>query len=346
MSAGELSEDVYIVAGYLRGLVEYVRARGGSVAPLFVALGLSEEELRDPDRRIPHAIQDKVFEAAAKETGDANVGLHAGETTHLIHFGIIGQLALTCRTGSDLLGLHARYQGLIGNGVRSESESTNGELVLHFRTAREPSRMRHALEYTLSAQITLARLLAGEAFSPRRIDFVHEEPDDSSEQCRVFGCPVSYSQNEVRVYLPAHVLSLPLPGGTSAVRPALEAEARKRLDALRVAVSHEDAEIARAKQFVADSLGGGGPSIEETAHATGTSPRTLQRRLEQHGLKFRDIVDQARRDVAAQHIEDDSLSLLDVALLLGFSEQSAFSRAFRRWFGVTPRDFRMGQRPR
>jgi len=157
---------------------------------------------------------------------------------------------------------------------------------------------------------------------------------------RVFGCPVRYGCEKVRARFPLRVHELELSGGDPGARAALEVAARQRLEALQVQMQHADRDVARAQQYVADRLSGGAPSVEQTAAAMDTSVRTLQRRLKEHGLSYRDVVEQARREVAEKLMADPSLSLLDVALLVGFSDQSAFNRAFRRWFHTTPSELR------
>lgn len=333
-------EELYISTRYLRGLLDYVRSKDAPLEPVLRAMQLSENELRDPDRHIPHALQDRIFAAAEAATRDVNVGLHAGETTHIMHFGIVGQLAMTCNDGRDLLDLGVRYQGLIGNGVRSSYSVLGEEVVLEFQTLRATPHSRHSIEYTLAAQMTLARLLAGPDFRPNRLELDYDASPEAEEVERVFRCPLLYPCPNIRVLFPATVLPLKLLAGDSDLRPPLEFEARRRLDALRVPMRHDDPEIARLKQYVADRLSSGTPTVEQAAEAMGTFVRTLQRRLEVHGLSYRDVVDLVRRDVAERLMGDPSLSLLDVALLLGFSHQSAFNRAFRRWFQVAPRELR------
>jgi AraC-like DNA-binding protein len=333
---------LYLSARYLRGLVDYVRSKRAAVEPVLQALGLSERELSQPDAFIQYGAQDLAFAAAERVTGDSNVGLHAGETAHLMHFGVVGQLAACSRVGRDLFDIHVRYQGLIGNGLTSVRTSTPQTVSLDFAFTRcAPS--RHALEYTLAAQISLARLLAGPAFKPVAYELTHAEPADSQEQRRVFDCPVHYGASQTRVLFPASVESLPLAGGEPGVREALELAARQRLESLRVQLQHSDSQLERYEQYIAERLHGGAPKIEETASAMGTSVRSLQRSLSTHGLSYRELVESVRQRVTERLLTQPSLSLLDIALLVGFSDQTAFNRAFRRWFHTTPSCLRLRQ---
>lgn len=338
-TAFEANDGLYMSARYLRGLVDYVRARNVPVSPVLEALGLSDEQLRSPDVHIPHALQDRAFAAAEQITGDNNVGLHAGAAANVLHFGVVGQLAMTCRTGGELLDLQVRYQSLIGNGVRSACKRLPHKITLELNIERALA-SRHAIEYTLAAQLSLARMLAGPTFRPTEIKLSHARPTHADEQERVFGCPVAYDCAQPCVEFPIAVETLVLAGSEPEVRQALESAARRRFEVLQAQLQQEDDEIRKCQLFIIDKLSNGAPTVEEAANALKTSVRTLQRRLEAHGVSYRDVVDGARQQLAERLIADETLSLLDVAFLTGFSEQSSFTRAFRRWFQRTPREMR------
>jgi AraC-like DNA-binding protein len=173
----------------------------------------------------------------------------------------------------------------------------------------------------------------------------YAEPADCGEQQRVLACPVRYGCEHERLYFPVSALDLPLVIGDSGSRTALEIEARRRLDATRISLSDQDPILSELKRFVSDRLRDGPPSVEDAATATGISVRTLQRRLETHGSSYRDVVDVVRREMAERYVREATLSQVDIAFLLGFSDQSSFHRAFRRWFATTPGDYRAREAP-
>jgi AraC-like DNA-binding protein len=334
----------YILSGYLRGLFVYLRARNAPVEPVLSVLGLTEEELRDPDRRIDPEVQTELFQVAERVTGDMNVGLHAGEMTHVMHFGLIGLLAMTCTTVRELVELHSRFQGLITTGATVHYAQHGDHLVGDVAFMGTPPRLRHSIEYNTTSHLTVARLMAGFAFSPAKMEVPYPEPADTSEQQRVFGCPVEYGSDHLRYYFPAFLLGASLVTSDSGPRPALELEARRRLDALTTPVSDESAEITHLKQVIAAGLREGPPSVEDAAAALGLSTRKLQRHLEVRGLTYREILDSTRREMAERCMADETLSQTDVAYVLGFADQSALHRAFRRWFEMTPGEYRAARR--
>ena len=153
-----ISGRPYILSGYLRGLLVYLRSRNAPVEAVLEVIGLSEEELRDPDRHIDHELQPELFRVAEQVTGDVNVGLHAGEMTHVMHFGLIGLLAMTCTTVRELVDLHSRFQGLITTGATVHYAQHGHELVGDVTFAGAMSRSRHTIEYNTTSHLTVARL--------------------------------------------------------------------------------------------------------------------------------------------------------------------------------------------
>lgn len=113
----DVSAPPSLALGYLRGLFDLMRRQNAPLDQVLAVLGIDEEALRDPDRRYAHHLQTEVFAVAERVTGDAHVGLHAGQITHLMHFGLLGQLAMGCKTGRDLLNVHSRYNRLICDGT-------------------------------------------------------------------------------------------------------------------------------------------------------------------------------------------------------------------------------------
>ncbi len=331
----------YIVLGYLRGLFDYLRFKGAAIAPVLEVMKLKEEQLRDPDIRVDHSLQNNIFDVAEELTGDVNIGLHAGESTHLIHFGIGGQLAMTCQTVRELVDLHSRFQKLLSTGARIEYIVRGDEVVGEATFIDKVPPSRHNLEYALASHTALTRVLTGVPFAATRIEMPYPQPEDCSEQQRLFNCPIRYGCERERIYFPADLLDVPLVVGDSDSRRALELEARRRLDAINVSLVDENPQIAGIKRFIADRLKGGEPpSVEAAAEALGLSVRTLQRRLEAVRVNYRDLIDLVRRELAEEYMGDSSLTQVDIAFLLGYSEQSTFNRAFRRWFEMTPREYR------
>lgn len=333
------SEPLYISGRYLQGLVDFVRRVGADVRPVLEALGCTEAQLRQPDCLVRHGRPDAAFEAAEAVTGDVHVGLHAGAAAQLIQLGIVGQLALTCATGAELIDLGIRHQGLIGNGIRSVCHRTKTSTRLCYAVQR-PGLPRHVLMYTLAAQLSVARMLAGPKLELQRVLLPHARPPQAEQEAAFFGCLVQYGCKRAEVIAPACFDKVELARSEPGVREALEAAARSWLQDLHRRAPTGDDPILQCKDHITNGLCSDAHSIEQVAERMHVSVRTLQRRLDEHGTSFRELVEVARREATERLMGNPKLALVDIALLVGFAEQSAFNRAAKRWFGMTPSEYR------
>lgn len=338
------AEPPYLIAAYLRALFDYLRQQGLELGPVLAAAGLNEAALADPDRRIEASAEERAFLAAEQLSGDANIGLHVGCSLRPTHFGLLGHLMLTSRQLHELFELHGRYAQLVGNDISAHYTLRGEEMCLEVQV--HPARglyHRHCTESNLAGWISTARWLAGQALSPLRIEFPHAAPADTREQEALFACPLRFGSEHLRVHFPARYAALPLLHGDSGLKQTLELEARRRLLALRVEQSHGDLRLAGIRQHIADRLPHGAPELSSVAAALDLSARSLQRQLDGLGTSYTGLVEVVRQDLARRYVDDASLSLVDVALMLGFAEQSSFQRAFRRWFNMTPGEYRRVQ---
>ena len=335
----------YVALGYLRGLVEYVRLRGLPIAPLLAAMGVEEADLERYDRYIPARLQDDVFAAAERLTGDRNVGLHVGQAMHPGNLGALSGLLLTCSRGGELFDLHARFGALVSNGAWAEYELRDEGLRLTMHRAAGHLYGRHLIEFNLAGWWTLARWIGGTQLSPTRIEWPFLQPDDVREQARFFGCEMSWCAPTLRVWFDRAMVDMPLRNGQPQLRAVVEPEIRRRLNIVLAGQEGSAAVVARARRHVADLLSRLVPELGDVATALGMSTRQLQRHLVAGGTPYRDLLDGVRRELAAHYVGEGRLVLADIALLVGFAEQSTFQRAFRRWFDVTPGEYRRSAAP-
>jgi AraC-like DNA-binding protein len=334
-------DEPYVVLGYLRGLFGYVRARQFPLAPVLAPIGLTEADLADPDLRLADGDMNVVFAAAEALTGDANLGLHAARSMQLYDLGIIGHLLMACQCLRDVLDLHARYAGLVMTGHRTEYEVRPDVSQLTFYPTGEPH-SRQVIDFSFGGWLHLTRSLSGSPIRALRVEMPTPPPPDASEHVAFFGCPIAYERPNARLAFETRTVQGPLVHGDPALRQALEAEAVRRLRALRGSFDGSDASLHDLRHHVAERLSRGAPAVEEVADAMGTSVRSLQRELARVGTSYRDVVDDVRKELAARYVRDRSLSLVEIALMLGFSDQTALQRAFRRWFDATPGSLRRG----
>jgi AraC-like DNA-binding protein len=179
-------------------------------------------------------------------------------------------------------------------------------------------------------------LLTGEDWAPARVCFAHEAPGDTGEHDRVFRGPVSFSTGRLEMHVPNRVLDLPNPRANEGLLNVLDRYAEGLLEKLPRAVTFSE----RVRARLLEELKGGAPTAESLARSMRMSVRSLHRGLRSEGRTFREILEQLRHETAVALLTDDRASIAEVGFLLGFSELSSFYRAFRRWTGKTPAEFR------
>jgi AraC-like DNA-binding protein len=195
----------------------------------------------------------------------------------------------------------------------------------------------------IAALVTFLRQQLAVSLAPARVTFVFPRPSESATAAayaRFFGCPVEFGDTHTRVRFPTSYLSVPMAHSDSALRALLDQQAQ----ALLLALPDSDRFDRALQEVMVKLLPDANATLPRAAREMRVSVRTLQRRLDARGLTWQQLLDRTREQLARQYLADRALSLADIALLLGFSEQSAFTRAFRRWTGETPRRVRASLR--
>lgn len=304
---------------------------------LLAAAELTRAEVSDPDARIPVEKMTALWAEAYARAGDPDLALHAVEALPFGAYAVIDFLARTSGTIGTALERISRYFPLINTAVELPITSTGDEVRLDMLDRRGPGKLPRAYaEYTLAAIVLRTRFAAGSDFPLVRVDFAYEPPSDHREHVRIFGCPVRFNAECTGIVIARAIWDAPLQRGDSGLAAVLERHAQMMMAQLpRVS----DA-IERVRAAIHEQLKGGDPGLDNVARKLGTSRRSLQRRLADENLTYAQVLDDVRSTMARAYLGQRELSIAEVAYLLGFSEQSSFTRAFRRWTGASPAEFR------
>ncbi len=333
-------------AGGAAGVLELVAASGGSPSRVLANAGLSAADLDDPDRLLDTSRIALLFEAAARETGDDAFGLHLGERYLLASLGAVSYAVLNApsvETALRNLDRYGRIQ-LQGGRLALERRGTAAMLTYDIGVDRESAR-QHGEGAAVIGMRLLAQLV-GADWRPRHVLFGHSRPAATAEHTRIFRAPLRFQQPvTAAIVFDAADLGRTVPDADRRLLPIVE----RHLDELLASSGGDDDWLGTVRSAVAESLADGAPAIQTIARRLALSVRTLQRRLGDHGVVFKTLVDELRRDLALQYLADGKADLTEIAFLVGYSELSAFDRAFRRWTGSTPvaarKDLRAGVRP-
>ncbi len=278
------------------------------------------------------------LQRAAEALHDPLLGLHLGQRISPRHLGVLGYVLLACGSVAGALQRMERYHRLIYDVNPMQLQHTGDHVDLCW--SAENGRPGALVDETaIAALLQFCRDITNQPdASPMRVEFINPRPADIGPYERWFGCPVSFDHQETRVSISLSLLNTPLRTADPALIAILEEQAGALLDSLE---QQHGKDLARqVQQMLVGQLREGPASAARIADELHTSVRHLHRRLAAEGCNFRQLLQQTRQQLANDYLADPRLQLSEVAALLGFSEQSAFSRAFKNWTGLSPAQFR------
>ncbi len=327
-----------LLASATRILWRILERNGVDPAPVFLAAGLNPSALSEPRARYGARDGGAVWSAAARLISDPAFGLQAAEAWRPTDFHALGYAFLASDNLRTAIARLERYHAVV-NPVIVFTEDPGPHphrLSLTYRIASSDFPDVPELEDARWAVILgICRYAFGQGLDPVEVCFTHPAPAATGPYFGLFRCPVQFDAPAPRLTFSREDAERPL--------PARNRELAKANDAVLAAYCSElsaQETVSRVKHAILDRLPSGTPGAEEIARDLIMSPRTLQRRLTNEGTSFKRLLEIVRRELAEQYIADPGCSLADITYLLGFSEASAFSRAFKRWTGESPSSVR------
>ena len=324
MGPSSLSSNARLIA---RTLTE----RGIDAEAVFRRARVSYAQLEDPNARYPLAAVHRLWALADEVTRDPCFGLDVGRTWHPTSFHALGYAALASATLREALTYLVRYARVVNTGALVELVDHGEEIALTLgRRSREPAIVPFVSESPMQAGLAaiavLCRQARGDAVDLRRVTLEQPERGGQARMESFFCCPVIFEAPENALVFPRGEIEAPL---TTANAVLAQINARALEDYLSRIDSPSLSDQVRAR--LARSLPAGKVEQNDMARSLNMSLRSMQRKLEQEGTSFRALVDDTRGRLARQYLSDATMSLAEVAYLLGFSEASSLSRAMRRW---------------
>jgi AraC-like DNA-binding protein len=330
-----------VLAALVRGNLEAAGAFGFDPQPLLRAAGLDEGALADPDGRVPVERYVTLWEAICREPRSLDFGLWLGHGMRVTALGVVGYVMQHATDVRAALYCLERFNGLLGDGVGPKVQEAEGRLIL---SRTEPPRVARLEALCIAAPlgtVTLIRDLTGiGASEPVAVEARFQHPSLPPAALRelesALACPIEFNAADTRLVIGDRVLERPL----LAQNPDLFTYLERHAQALQQKLERSPSVTNRVRELLVERLRDGEPDQPSIARALGLSERTLQRRLQDENATFAALVDEVRADLARVYLGDRKLAIFEIAFLLGYSEPSAFNRAFRRWTGRSPSDFR------
>jgi AraC-like DNA-binding protein len=321
-------------------LIAAVARSGQPIEALFQRAGLDPSAPPDAERHLPAELYYELWEQALELVPEAGFAVQVGAAFDLEALEAFGFLAMSCETLRHAYERTARVRGLYNVGSRWELEVEGDRLRmvwLPWPIAVRSERARRAVnEYQVAEMLASICQMTQRRLVPRRITFRHPAPRDLSQFRELLGCTPQFDADYDGFEAELGWLAEPLRGKN----PKLRAYFEKQCERAREAFADDPAFTSLVRQRLVAGMESGALGMAEVARSLGTSQRSLHRRLSDEGTRYNDLVDDVRRQFAEQYLARPRLAIAEVAYLVGFNDPSAFFKAFRRWTGVTPSEWR------
>lgn len=318
------------------GIVQALEMGGVDCRSLFASLGLDYAALDDPDARFAQDSMTRLWTRAVELSGNPAIGLNMAKVVRPASFHVVGYALMSSHTLKEGFTRLVRYQRIIAEGadLSFRPQGQGYALVLSIHGDSLPP-ARQSAEASLAYALAFCRWMTGKPISPLQINLQGDAPADLEPYRQVFQAPLKFNSEHYALLFSRADMEITLPTANAAL-----AQLHDRFAGEYLARFSESRVTHQARQVLCRLLPQGEPKRDSVAQALYLSQRTLQRRLQEEGTSFQQLLDDTRRELVMQYLAQPSLTLLEIAYLLGFADPSNFFRAFRRWFGTTPGEYR------
>lgn len=322
-----------------RILLKYASKAMLDIREIFDAVRLDPSVLKNAGARIPIEQFNAIWEEIVARTHDRNFGLHFGEATHHFLTGhVLFSVMVNCVTVGEAMEKYFRYHSLMADAVLPEMKPEDDLVRIKLKTIHPRVKLhRHHAEYILSLITSVLLQLTENKIRIIQVSFEHSQPEDTSEHQRIFQSLLIFGQAESSLVFKGDCLELPVLMANPELLETLEQYAQKLLNRLYA----QDIWVNKVKKRIGKILlRAEKPRVEAIAKDLALSTRNLQSKLKEEGTTYQKLLDKVRKELALDYLKNPDMTLYDIAFLLGFSDQSAFNHAFRRWTGSYPMEYR------
>ena len=316
-------------------LWKLIEANGHDPEALYRNVGIDPDLLNKPGARIPYTLVNRLWAEATEIIDDPCFGLKAAKYWHPSYFHALGYAWLASHTLRDALNRFVRYLRIVSEKIflTLVDEPDGFTLISSYEVLG--MRVPAQIDMGMAMSIHICRLNFGENLNPVTVNIMHAAPSCAQEYQALFKVPVQFSADRDSMTFSYADVDKYLIGANSQLARLNDQVMVDYLGKL-----NKDDIIDRVTSVIVDILPSGGVVDEKVAETLHMSVRSLQRRLKEVGTTFRTLLETVRKDLASTYVHDLDVELAEVAFLLGFSDQSSFSRAFRRWTGHSPSEAR------
>ncbi len=331
-------EKIYTVqATAFERLIEGLEAAGVDADALLREFAVDRKLVSDPEARVPFQKLAALFEAGAERSGDDCFGLHLGVQAEPQMFDALGYAVMSCPNLEAALLTACRYHRVLNDGgeMRLEVKDDTAHMVFRIRGPKAGS-YRQVTEDKVTHFCRIVEIISSPGWRPLEVRFEHPAPRNDGEYRHVFACPVLFDQAHNGFSFDAALLAGSLPTADARLLRIMVRVIEKTLRELPA----PDEFLRKVRKLLVDSLPHGKIALSDIAERLGVSTRTLQRRFSDCGISYHRLLGQTRQRLSMSYLRQTGLKVSEIAFLLGYTDVSAFSRAFLRWTALTPGEYR------
>lgn len=327
-----------ILASWTRALRKQLDALGLDSATLCQAAGVDPQLMDDPNARYPVAATTRLWHLAAQASGDPAIGLRVSRFVSPTTFHALGYALGASGTLREVFERIVRYHQVVSDALELDLCQTGERYEFRFRVPEgSAAPAAEALDAFAAIYVRICRNRLGREYAPLAVHLQRAEPLDPQPWHDVFRAPLFFAAKENLLAFACTDFDSVLEDGNPELAEHNETVLKRTLEQLQPLTFER-----RVRAAIETQLPDGEPSAESIAHTLHMSLRSLQRHLADEGFRYDQLLNQCRQNLALQHMRDTRCSLSEIAYLLGFADTSSFSRAFKRWTGQTPSQYREG----
>ncbi|MDH0703253.1 AraC family transcriptional regulator [Pseudomonas toyotomiensis] len=326
------------LASWTRALRKQLDALGLDSAALCSEAGLDPAVLDDPNARCPLSVTTRLWQLAVAASGDPALGLKTSQFVSPTTFHALGYALIASSSLREMFERIVRYHRVVSDALQLELRELEDVYEFRFRVPPgSPAPAPEALDAFAAIYVRSCRNRLNREFSPLLVQLQRPQPTDPAPWQAVFRAPLQFDAEESLLRFPRAAFEQRLDDGNPELAEHNETVLRRNLEQLQAASCSE-----RVRTCLEAQLPDGEPSAERIAQALHLSLRSLQRHLAEEGTSYEALLGETRHVLALRHMRDPRCSISEIAYLLGFSDSSSFGRAFKRWTGQTPSQYRDG----
>jgi len=322
-------------SSWAKAIADTLIEQGVDASAVFEEVGMDYQLLKDKEARYWQDCITQLWHKSVELTGDTLIGLKVGAHIHMTSYPTLGYSLMSCKNLKESCERLFRYQQLLAEGFHFSFRKEDKVYCLTFDIL--PCQLTpsvQAMDATLSSFLTFIRWVTGQRIEPLSAHLKRTKPEDLQEFETVFSCPIQFNSSNNCLYFSEADMEFPLPTADETISKIHDANANRYLEQK---IGGEFS--TKVRHILIEYLPSGEPKLEQISIRLNVSSSTLKRRLLTENTNFKALLDNTREQLAIAYLENKDLTLTEITYLLGFSENSAFNRAFKRWKSVSPKQW-------